>query len=591
MPTSRTSAASTSSSTTSRSTSRRPTSTTSSTSQIDGDGLRHDQRRGAADRGLDPRGHRRRTCRRSHESRHVRGRHAPAHGGPRGRTLVPQPVLHDGRERSAAKPTAWTSPSEGVVPAGGDSPEAAMDVLLDAVERLDLRSDASPPSTRDEFEALQRYAPLFLDDAQAELDDGVVSTSSITDRVRRSRAAATPATSAIDGVHRRGHADGEATVSIELRDGCWIVEAPDGETSPTRAQARRGVAGSGRGRRRPAGDRGPRGDGAGGVRRLREPRLDRRREVDGEWYFSPMATGSEQLLARRPSADPRGDRGLQEQLVDATPSELVRRRRSTGRAGAGDARDEEAERPRRRCRDDDPARGVLGRGRRGRRLRRASTISSPPARSTRRRAVVPALPRVRRRRARLGRRLLRAARRRVRRHSSTRPRRASRRSWQLVRSRSSTCRTRCTNPECLEGRNWYSVRPTRRSSTHSTSASSAEPRSARRAGDRMPSRVSSSTAPKSVCTSPGGVDDDEGRLGRDAEAVVDDAGVIADLWERQTVVVDEGLELVVAARPGDTDEVDLARPIVARPPRPRRLPGCKSFNTAPRTTAPGSRPA
>ena len=56
-------------------------------------------------------------------------------------------------------------PAEGVVPHGGDSPEGAVEVLLDGVEQRDLSAIIGGINPN-EAEALQRYAPLFLGDAQ-----------------------------------------------------------------------------------------------------------------------------------------------------------------------------------------------------------------------------------------------------------------------------------------------------------------------------------------------------------------------------------------------------------------------------------------
>ena len=61
-------------------------------------------------------------------------------------------------------------PEEGVTPAGADSPEGAVDALLADVSDLDLEgviADLDPT----EVGALQRYAPLFLDDADSAIDD------------------------------------------------------------------------------------------------------------------------------------------------------------------------------------------------------------------------------------------------------------------------------------------------------------------------------------------------------------------------------------------------------------------------------------
>ncbi len=93
-------------------------------------------------------------------------------------------MFHTIAESARAEAGEPEIPEEGVTPAGGDSPEAAMDVLLDAVEDLDLEAMIAALDP-DEAQALQRYAPLFLDDAQAELDASLDESPldvSITDR-------------------------------------------------------------------------------------------------------------------------------------------------------------------------------------------------------------------------------------------------------------------------------------------------------------------------------------------------------------------------------------------------------------------------
>jgi hypothetical protein len=75
---------------------------------------------------------------------------------------------------------------EGDIPAepirlnGADSPDGAVDNLLGSVSDLDL-GDLIGSLDPNEFEALQRYAPMFLDDAQRELDDAGI-TWELSDR-------------------------------------------------------------------------------------------------------------------------------------------------------------------------------------------------------------------------------------------------------------------------------------------------------------------------------------------------------------------------------------------------------------------------
>ena len=82
---------------------------------------------------------------------------------------------------AARAETDLAVPGTGVEPRGGDTPEGALDALFEAVSDLDLRS-AIAVLDPTEFEALHRYAPLFLDDAEAALDDvvldwGIIDTS------------------------------------------------------------------------------------------------------------------------------------------------------------------------------------------------------------------------------------------------------------------------------------------------------------------------------------------------------------------------------------------------------------------------------
>src|SRR5262245_61347466 len=64
-------------------------------------------------------------------------------------------------------------PVDGIGADGGESPEEAVDLTLDRIAALDLAGTIRMLNPG-EAAALQRYAPLFLDEAQAELDDAGV---------------------------------------------------------------------------------------------------------------------------------------------------------------------------------------------------------------------------------------------------------------------------------------------------------------------------------------------------------------------------------------------------------------------------------
>ena len=123
-------------------------------------------------------------------------------------------------DKAASKPV----PDEGIALVGADQPEDAVDQMVVAVTKLDLPSIIGGLNPN-EAEALQRYAPIFLDRADARADDlGVeVTYRDATYIVTGS------------GDHRHvtiasfkltiGADDQEATV--EVKDGCAVITTGD----------------------------------------------------------------------------------------------------------------------------------------------------------------------------------------------------------------------------------------------------------------------------------------------------------------------------------------------------------------------------
>jgi hypothetical protein len=117
-------------------------------------------------------------------------------------------------------------PEEGVVPDGADSPEGALDNMLTSLGDLDLEGLIGGLNPN-EAEALQRYAPLFIDDAQAELDDldADIDVSGgeyeVTGSGDRRQVAVRALTVDIT-------ADGETT-TFKLEDGCVTGQLGDEE--------------------------------------------------------------------------------------------------------------------------------------------------------------------------------------------------------------------------------------------------------------------------------------------------------------------------------------------------------------------------
>jgi hypothetical protein len=117
-------------------------------------------------------------------------------------------------------------PAQAIEPTGSESPEQVLDDVLTAVGQLDLTAMLGllPPG---EARALHVYGPMFLDDAQASLDE-LRAESGFSLRVDESeyevdrdgsRATVVPSSIAVTI-----EADGE-TASVAFADGCVTVEA------------------------------------------------------------------------------------------------------------------------------------------------------------------------------------------------------------------------------------------------------------------------------------------------------------------------------------------------------------------------------
>jgi hypothetical protein len=190
-------------------------------------------------------------------------------------------------------------PAEGVPLNGGDSPEAAMDHALAALADLDLAGLVGTLNP-DEFEALQRYAPLFLDDAQRQLDDSV-SESGVSIEVRDTaytvdgegaRRGVTITAMAVDVT-----AEGE-TLTARLEDGCFLVQVPDQDEVSSCELTEQlddaldldDVVDD------PQAVEDAIADVQAAFEEYENPGVIVQ-EVDGSWYLSPLATISEQVLA------------------------------------------------------------------------------------------------------------------------------------------------------------------------------------------------------------------------------------------------------------------------------------------------------
>ncbi len=209
-------------------------------------------------------------------------------------------------------------PAEGVTPAGGDSAEDAVDAFLDGVQKLDLEAIIASLNP-DEFQALQRYAPIFLDDAQASLDQAVADegvTLKIADPEYTVSGSGDTRSLSIDYLRVDVTAEDE-TVTVEYEDGCWKLSGGDenvnscdlaGDTSTLNEMF----------------------DDPEPVKKLINTLQDAFsdyenpgfivKQVDGQWYLSPVATLSEQLLAGLHALDRDEIETIGEEISDAFES-------------------------------------------------------------------------------------------------------------------------------------------------------------------------------------------------------------------------------------------------------------------------------
>ncbi|NND76321.1 MAG: hypothetical protein HKN44_15080 [Ilumatobacter sp.] len=183
-------------------------------------------------------------------------------------------------------------PVAGIQPSGGSTPEGAIDAVLAGVEQLDLARTIAAINPN-EAEALQRYAPLFLGDAQAILDE-VPLDWRITDTEYAVEGDGSKRFVEILRVRIEGQLDGES-FTLAVADGCATVEA-DGFTVDSCAV-----------QQGPALDLDDVFADPAPLERLSEEvrlALDDYDQpgitvqlVDGQWYVSPVGTGFDQMLA------------------------------------------------------------------------------------------------------------------------------------------------------------------------------------------------------------------------------------------------------------------------------------------------------
>ena len=115
-------------------------------------------------------------------------------------------------------------PVQGIGADGAETPGAAFDNLLDRVEALDLTGILRSLNPG-EAAALQRYSPLFLDDAESLLDEAPLRWE-ITRREYRVEESGEVASVFVDALAIEGTVEDES-FSVEFVDGCVRAAAAD----------------------------------------------------------------------------------------------------------------------------------------------------------------------------------------------------------------------------------------------------------------------------------------------------------------------------------------------------------------------------
>ena len=205
-------------------------------------------------------------------------------------------------------------PDEGIGAVGAESPEAAADTFFDRIERFDLRGLLQGLDPY-EAQALQRYAPLFLDDAAAELEAAAADmVVHVTDRGVRFDGSGSERTMFVESFGIDVGFD-DTTIAMTYGDGCTRMEFSDDTGLEPIEQCGVGT------------DTGALEDAVGAdlppsveafLTALGESFSDMEpvgielRERDGAWFLSPVATGTEAMLAAMRALD----RGEVDRLVD-----------------------------------------------------------------------------------------------------------------------------------------------------------------------------------------------------------------------------------------------------------------------------------
>jgi hypothetical protein len=199
-------------------------------------------------------------------------------------------------------------PETGLAPRGGDTPEGAVDAMLDGVEQFDVGKIIAAINPN-EAQALQRYAPMFLDDLDPVLAD-IPFSWQVTNTEYDVAGSGSKRSVSITSLRIDGDAEGES-FSIVISGGCVVFEG-GGERVDT-CELQEGL---------PTVDDvfGDTSEIADITAEFEEVFADYDQpgltvqQVDGQWFVSPIGSGFDQVLALLRALD----RDEIDRLIDTT---------------------------------------------------------------------------------------------------------------------------------------------------------------------------------------------------------------------------------------------------------------------------------
>jgi hypothetical protein len=118
-------------------------------------------------------------------------------------------------------------PAAGIAPHGASTPEGAVQAMIDAVDDLDLEAMIASLNPN-EAEALQRYAPIFIDSAQRDVKDQE-SNIKFSGTKFTVTGSGDRRTVSVDAFKMEADINGDV-VTVEDKNGCVVTTTPDGTT-------------------------------------------------------------------------------------------------------------------------------------------------------------------------------------------------------------------------------------------------------------------------------------------------------------------------------------------------------------------------